>query len=489
MKFVFWCSNEQRQFRLAELDAIIHMLGFQAEWLVRSSSLPWVALNLSTEEEAKAILERSVSVKFGLEVWAEGDNNELFHQNLKEFPFGENEKLFGEDVKFKIQVEVFNKKLANEEKISRIEMLMDPSGGALPFKGAVSLNSPDVTLYYLEFWGLDQNKEPEHPEQILLGRKIGDGRRESIRKLSIKTRKFIGNTTMDPELSLLMANLAQVSRGSLVLDPFVGTASLLIAAAEFGGLVLGADIDYLTLHARSRPSRVGQKVRAVDENMAANFHQYGLASRYLGVVAGDSSRPPWRDGAWLDCIITDPPYGIRETTYKVGTEKDLSHLDTSLKEQFAEKHIPEKVSYSLYHLLVDLLQFAASHLREGGRLVYWLPVIRQIYSSDLTPSHPCLRLVEDCEQVLSSHSSRRLIVMERNSGEVDGSVAVVDPRLGEFKEQFMLPVGSVIPKKERQARVKKHGHLNLTEEELAKIKAGKAEKLQRMAERNTELML
>ena len=29
MKFVFWCSNEQRQFRLAELDAIIHMLGLQ----------------------------------------------------------------------------------------------------------------------------------------------------------------------------------------------------------------------------------------------------------------------------------------------------------------------------------------------------------------------------------------------------------------------------------------------------------------------------
>jgi len=279
MKFVFWCSNEQRQFRLAELDAIIHMLGLKVEWLVRSSSLPWVALNLSTEEEAKAILERSVSVKFGLEVWAEGDSSELFHQKLKEFPFGANEDLFGEDVKFKIQVEVFNKKLANEEKISRIEMLMDSSGGALPFKGAVSLNSPDVTLYYLEFWGLDPNKEPEHPEQILLGRKIGDGRRESIRKLSIKTRKFIGNTTMDPELSLLMANLAQVSGGSLVLDPFVGTASLLIAAAEFGGLVLGADIDYLTLHARSRPSRVGQKVRAVDENMAANFHQYGLASR------------------------------------------------------------------------------------------------------------------------------------------------------------------------------------------------------------------
>ena len=30
---------------------------------------------------------------------------------------------------------------------------------------------------------------------------------------------------------------------------------------------------------------------------------------------------------------------------QVGTEKDLSHLDTSLKEQFAERHIPEKVFY------------------------------------------------------------------------------------------------------------------------------------------------
>ena len=76
---------------------------------------------------------------------------------------------------------------------------------------------------------------------------------------------------------------------------------------SIGGLVLGADIDYLTLHARSRPSRVGQKVaalffvvlilcridqvankpflqvRAVDESMAANFQQYGLASRSFDI--------------------------------------------------------------------------------------------------------------------------------------------------------------------------------------------------------------
>ena len=36
--------------------------------------------------------------------------------------------------------------------------------------------------------------------------------------------------------------------------------------------------------------------------------------------------------------------------------------------------------------------------------------------------------------------------MLKKTLQVDGAAAVVDPRLGEFKEQFMLPVGSVIPK-------------------------------------------
>lgn len=65
---------------------------------------------------------------------------------------------------------------------------------------------------------------------------------------------------MDPQLSLLMANQAQVKNGDIVLDPFVGSGSLLVAAAEFGGYVIGGDIDYLMLHARTRPSRIKQKV-------------------------------------------------------------------------------------------------------------------------------------------------------------------------------------------------------------------------------------
>lgn len=65
---------------------------------------------------------------------------------------------------------------------------------------------------------------------------------------------------MDPQLSLLMANQAKIQTGDLVLDPFVGSGSLLVAAAEFGAYVFGSDIDYLMLHGRTKPSRIKQKV-------------------------------------------------------------------------------------------------------------------------------------------------------------------------------------------------------------------------------------
>lgn len=64
---------------------------------------------------------------------------------------------------------------------------------------------------------------------------MADGNRTLIKELSLKTRKFIGNTSMDATLSLLMANQALVKSGDFVLDPFVGSGSLLVAAAKHGG--------------------------------------------------------------------------------------------------------------------------------------------------------------------------------------------------------------------------------------------------------------
>jgi tRNA (guanine10-N2)-methyltransferase len=84
---------------------------------------------------------------------------------------------------------------------------------------------------------------------------ITDGQRKLVASINLKTRKFIGNTSMDPLLSLIMANLAGVKEDDLVFDPFVGTGSLLVAAAVMGAHVVGSDIDFMMLHGRTRSSR------------------------------------------------------------------------------------------------------------------------------------------------------------------------------------------------------------------------------------------
>jgi len=206
-------------------------------------------------------------------------------------------------------------------------------------------------------------------------------------------------------------------------------------------------------------------VRAQDESLAANFTELGLDSRFLGVLAGDASLPPWRtDTPWLDCIVTDPPYGIREAVNRVGSNKDYSN--TCIPEEHLATHFPEKVSYSLPALLTDLLNFSATSLVAGGRLVYWLPVIRQHYSPAHLPAHPALKLVADCEQVLSSQTARRLIVLERLAGRLKPGAATVSPELSKFSEQWALPVAGRLSRKERKERLRQHGHLNLTQQEV-----------------------
>jgi hypothetical protein len=70
-------------------------------------------------------------------------------------------------------------------------------------------------------------------------------------------------------------------------------------------------------------------------------------------------------------------------------------------------------------IFADLLTFAANSLVEGGRLVFWIPVNREHYSEEKLPTHPNLKMVANCEQWLSSHTSRRCLVLEKVKSEVD----------------------------------------------------------------------
>lgn len=258
------------------------------------------------EKTALLYASRSIALRAIFELYAHSNKFSQFHERLRAHVTEHKDELatyFRPDTSFKITVETYNKHFSQREKIEKIETM-----DYLPIEGPVNLKNPLVEWWYIEFWGLDPTAVPPEPEEILFGRLLAHGQRHLIKELSLKQRKFIGNTSMDAQLSLLMANQAMVQEGDLVFDPFVGTGSLLVSAAKWGGYVLGADIDYMMVHARCRPSRISQKIREKDESIRANLKQYGCADRYMDVVVADFSNPLWHPRISFDCIITDRGY-------------------------------------------------------------------------------------------------------------------------------------------------------------------------------------
>jgi tRNA (guanine10-N2)-methyltransferase len=145
-------------------------------------------------------------------------------------------------------------------------------------------------------------------KQVWMGRLIARGSRDAIATYDLKKRCYISTTSMDAELALLTANLTFAAPGKLIYDPFVGTGSFLVAAAHFGAYVAGSDID-------------GRAVRGKDgkRDVKANFKQYGLEGRLLDIWVADLTNSPLRTGRWLDGILCDPPYGVREGLKVLGT--------------------------------------------------------------------------------------------------------------------------------------------------------------------------
>ncbi|KAJ8290884.1 hypothetical protein GJAV_G00018810 [Gymnothorax javanicus] len=427
-QYLLHLAQDNVEFRLPEIKALLSLRGKQfcpTEDFNEKS--PFWLLNKVSEEDMRSIMTRTVCARSVFEVWGHGRTHVELQSSLEEYPRDDMAPFMLPNSTYKINVYTFNKTLEFRDRIKKIDAME-----YLPFQGKVDLKNPDHVFSLLEDYGTDPNNIPEEPFYVYFGRWIADGQRELIRSHSVKKRHFIGNTSMDAGLSLIMANHARVKDHDLVLDPFVGTGSLLVACSHFGAYVCGTDIDYNTIHGIGKASRKNQKWRGPDENIRANLRQYGLEQFYLDVLVSDASKTIWREGMLFDAIVTDPPYGIRESTRRTGSQKEI----VKPPEDFCgESHVPVSMEYRLSDIFRDLLNFAAQYLVTGGRLVYWLPVYRPEYQEDMIPQHPCLRLISNCEQTLSSHTSRRLITMEktRDMEESDKLLLLQDSRYSPYQ--------------------------------------------------------
>ncbi|XP_078505053.1 tRNA (guanine(10)-N(2))-methyltransferase TRMT11 [Lissotriton helveticus] len=448
-RYLLLLAQENFEFRMPEITSLLSLYGGQFISQPESpAKSPFWILNIPSEDMARGLMKRTVCAKSIFELWGHGKSSEELRKSLMSYPLEKMAPYVQHDSTYKINIHTFNKTLTQSEKISKIEDL-----AFLPLKGKVNLKTADHIFFLLEDYGVDPNNIPDQPLDVFFGRWIANGQRELINSYSVKKRHFIGNTSMDACLAFIMANHAKVKENHLVYDPFVGTGGLLLSSAHFGAYVCGTDIDYNTVHGIGKASRKNQKWRGPDENIRANLRQYGLEKYYLDVFVSDTSKSIWRKNTWFDAIITDPPYGIREATRKTGSQKEI--IKTEICQ---DSHIPVSSNYHLSDIFSDLLHFSAEYLTRGGRLVYWLPVYRPEYTEEIIPRHPCLKLISNCEQTLSSHTSRRLITMEKvkEFEDEDQHAHLTDYQYQQYKghnsfrEKYFSGVTKRIAKEERE---------------------------------------
>uniref|UniRef100_A0A336LW20 tRNA (guanine(10)-N(2))-methyltransferase TRMT11 n=1 Tax=Culicoides sonorensis TaxID=179676 RepID=A0A336LW20_CULSO len=414
-RYLLWFAHDHasiqiQPFRNAEIASIVKLLGVSFNIIGENrDDKPFLIVEMKNDDDLKKVVSRSFTMRYALELWGHGRTESEFHQNLKNFY--KNHK-YDETQTFKINVESFNNHIEMSEKVKKIDALK-----YLAFKGKVELKNPQNEFYYIEYFGHDKGFATESPLDYIFGRWIVNSNRSIIKEMSLKTRYFIGNTTMDPFLAFLMANQGLVKPHDLVFDPFVGSGGILCACARFGAYVMGTDIDFLMLHGRTKPSRKYEKARKTGESILANLKQYNCDQFYVDALVADFSAEIWSDKLQFDSIICDPPYGVRESNAKV-EKKEARKPDAYI----SVEHYPSTSPYQLSSMFKDLIKFSVKHLKLGGRLVFWLPIYREDYSEKSLPNHKSLKLVANCEQILSSATSRRLLTYEKISNEIENEL-------------------------------------------------------------------
>ncbi|CAB3989569.1 tRNA (guanine(10)-N2)-methyltransferase homolog isoform X1 [Paramuricea clavata] len=427
-KYLIVFAQEHINFRLEELHSVCSLLDILIDGQSLQTENPFVVVGLKDDKEATKIASRSILIKSIFKLYGSGETLEKLIQILKQYNVDDILEPSRKDDSFKINVESFNKKLSHEKKLRYIESLT-----FLPLDGDVDLRNPG-TIFSLM---LDHSTTQESgvPTRLFFGRLVANGQRHLIKYYSLKTRHFIGNTSMDAQLALLMANMAKCKDGMFVYDPFVGTGSILVACSHFGSYSSGSDIDRTLLLGRGHPSRAQAKGkwREKDESVKSNFKMYNLRDRYIDVWMGDQMNTALRRRPMFDAIVTDPPYGIREGSRKLAKALDQR---TEANQEIDGFKLPSTQSCLLSDAIYNLLEFAVMYLVLYGRLVFWLPTHRTTFGHQNIPVHPCLKLLHVSEQVISANVSRHLITMEKIREPQEGDIISIDEVAKEIYDQF-----------------------------------------------------
>ena len=416
--------------------------------VVESKFNPVRLVYLPSDAVAEQIASRTSLVKYIVHLWGHGINDESLRLSVKE---GKDASWLEDSMTYKLTCCDFGVAKSNgrSEVTRRLSNLVP---GAFEPKAKVSLDAPSVEFLSVEVKSTSQIDLGFEGVRMYFGRIVGkDQSRKHLNLLDLKKRKYLGPTSMEANMSLIMCNMVKAERGkgAPILDPFCGTGSVLLAAAELGCFTCGFEIDPRVLEFGKVDAKTGKKLDVI-----TNFKDYGF-NKPLFIIRGDVHKSPLlkvvddevesryrnsnsgsgrsdkldldkielrikqMEGAFQG-IVADPPYGIRERGRKSQfggkrgkSEQDMINAEKDIDEGF-DKHIPSTVNYPLSEIMDDLMDLSAKTLPVGGRMCFFLPAEVQQKSPETDfPSHPCLKVVAHSLQNFSPTWGRRLVTYEK----------------------------------------------------------------------------
>ncbi|KAJ5899135.1 tRNA (guanine(10)-N2)-methyltransferase [Penicillium taxi] len=439
MEYIVRFAQHHYSFRQPELEAVAELVGVDLEIISYSDYSPYCIVKLKDDAAARALVSRCILAQCVIALWGEGNNYEELHADIKRrncWPGYQNDPFA-----FKLACFAGQRSQPEWSEIIASFKYMD-------FKGPVQLKNPDANKFYvMEEWVQDVETSTigtargEVPRKIYMGRFIVESARSAVDKLDLKKRKYISTTSMDAELSLVTANMALAAPGKLFFDPFVGTGSFLVAASYFGALTFGSDIDPRSFR--------GKDTERKQMALMKNYEQYGIVSQFVDAFTSDLTNTPLRDCYFLDGIVCDPPYGVREGLRVLGTRNGKIIEPTMIdgvEAHYRPGYIPPKRPYGFEAIQKDILDFAARSLVPNGRLAMWMPCTSSEAVDFPVPMHPNLELICVSEQPFSSWSRRLMTYRRLPEGEVsdissgriksDDDSGVNADELNEFRRRY-----------------------------------------------------
>ncbi|ETW80532.1 hypothetical protein HETIRDRAFT_319345 [Heterobasidion irregulare TC 32-1] len=374
-QYLFVFAQAHDEFRVPELLSISELYGYKMT-IPHDFDMtrPFAVLELEDEEQARLLARRCILIKSVYEFCARGRTYAKLHEQNR--AARAKWERFIPETSFKFCVLGYNQSIPQRRQREVIE-----SFSYMDFRGKIDMKNPEIIMgcfeEYSDTHGTTRHKHEGDGKfrEVFFGRLIEEGSaRALVKKFDVKKRVYFGNTSMEAEISLLMANQTLAAPGKLIYDPFVGTGSMAYTTAHFGALFFGSDIDGRQMRGKEKQPGI---IRASG--------QYGVDKRIIDLCTFDVTRNPWRCGGFFDAIITDPPYGVRAGAKRLGRKKERT---ASTKPQGLiaplpgdQPYVPPTKPYELSALATDLVLLARYLLKPQGRLVFFLPTVTDEYQA------------------------------------------------------------------------------------------------------------